>query len=83
MVKDSPKVYRVRGKFLMGGHMQPFALEMISMNPSDVRERVYSEFGSKHRVKRNRIVVESVEEIAVAAASDPTVKYIAGEQVGR
>ena len=83
MVKGNPKIYRVKGKFLMGRRMQPFALEMISMKPEDVRERVYSEFGSKHRVKRSRVVVETIEEIAVADASDPTVKYIAGEQFGR
>jgi len=83
MAKQNPKVYRVKGKFLMGRRMQPFALEMISMKPEDARERVYSEFGSKHGAKRKKVVIETIEEIAVADAMDPTVKYIAGEQVGR
>jgi large subunit ribosomal protein LX len=78
-----PKVYRVKGKFLMGTRMQPFSVEMVSTRPEAVRERVYSEFGSRHGVKRNRVRIESMEEIAVTEAVDPAVRYMAGEQVGK
>ncbi len=79
MGDTTPKIYRVKGKFLCRDHMQPFAIETMSMKPEDAREKVYSEFGSKHRVKRNRIVIENIEEIPPEEAKDPVVRYMAGE----
>ncbi len=75
---SDPKIYRVKGRFLMGGGMQPFTRELISAKPEDVKEKVYSDIGSKHKVKRNKILIESMEEISAADAEDPMVKYMVG-----
>jgi len=75
----NPKVYRVKGEFLMGGSMQPFTMESISTGPEEVKEKIYSELGSRHRVKRSKILIRSVEEIDPAEAKDPLVTYMAGD----
>jgi large subunit ribosomal protein LX len=59
------KVFRVKGKFLMGDKMQPFTKEYRAISKERVIERVYSDFGSKHKVKRNKIKINEVEEIEV------------------
>ncbi len=57
------KVYRARGKFLMGGAMQPFVKEVRAENENHVREFLYSEFGSKHRTPRRKVDIQEIEEI--------------------
>lgn len=79
MAGRNPKIYRVKGKFLMGDKMQPFTKELVSMKPEDAQEKIYSDIGSKHKIKRNKIVIESLEEIPEGEATDLMVKYLAGE----
>lgn len=79
MTDENPKVYRVKGRFLMGESQQPFTIEMVSMNPDQVKEKVYSDIGSRHRVRRRDIQIHSVEEIDSSESEDPTVRYITGD----
>ena len=79
MADENPKVYKVEGKFQMGKTMQPFSVELLAMKPDNAEEKVYSDFGSKHKVKRNKIFIEKVEEIPASEAEDPMVKYILGD----
>jgi len=79
MAEDNPKVYRVKGKFQMGKLMQPFNVELMAMRPRDAEEKVYSDFGSKHKVKRNKVFIEDVTEVPPSEAEDPLVKYMLGD----
>jgi large subunit ribosomal protein LX len=79
MENGNPRIYRAKGKFLMGKKMQPFTMEAVSLKPKDVEEKVYSEIGSKHKVKRGKIVIDSIDEIQLAEATDPLVRHMAGE----
>jgi len=79
MSEDRTKVYRVKGKFQMGKRMQPFKVELIAMKPRDAEEKVYSDFGSKHKVKRNKVFIEDVTEVPPSEAENPLVKYILGD----
>jgi large subunit ribosomal protein LX len=79
MANENPKVYRVKGKFQMGKAMQPFTVELIAMKRGDIEEKIYSDIGSKHKVKRNKILIEEVGEIPPSEATDPVVKYMLGD----
>lgn len=57
------RVFRVRGWFKQGDLRQKFMRELPALSEKQVLERVYSELGSKHRVKRNLIHIEEVTEI--------------------
>lgn len=57
------KKYRVTGTFRMGSDWAHFANEVDSDTPAKARERIYSEFGSKHHVIRRYITIEKVEEV--------------------
>jgi large subunit ribosomal protein LX len=70
------KIYRIKGSFVMGSETQVFTKELRAINEEDIYEKIYSIFGSKHRIKRNQIKIDSIEEIAEDDVEDPIVKAI-------
>ncbi len=58
----SVKKFKVKGTFLMGKKMQPFTVEVSSTNESQAKEKVLSDLGSRHRVKRNKVLIQNIEE---------------------
>lgn len=80
------KAFRVKGKFIMGKSImsknwQRFSKEVASLNKEEAKERVYSDLGSKHRVKRRNIKVEEIEEIAEDEITNSRVKYSVSSSV--
>lgn len=47
----------------MGHNWAHFSSEVASDTPSKARERVYSEYGSRHHIGRRLIKIEKVEEV--------------------
>jgi large subunit ribosomal protein LX len=71
------KIYRIHGKFVMGdNNSQVFTKELKAINEKDIHERIYSEFGSKHRINRNQIKLDKIEEISLDEVTDPLIKSI-------
>ncbi|ACJ16594.1 LSU ribosomal protein L20A [Thermococcus onnurineus NA1] len=73
------KVFRVKGVFERLGKKQPFTKEYRALKQEHVKELVYSEIGSKHRVPRTKIWIESIEEIKPEEAEDPIVRKLSLE----
>lgn len=57
------KNFEVSGKFKSGLKWQPFTKTVAAENESRVSEIMYNIFGSKHRLKRNYIKIESIKLI--------------------
>lgn len=57
------KKFIVSGKFLMGDTLQKFQREVEARGEQRAREKIYQDMGSRHRVKRSRILIQKVEEI--------------------
>jgi large subunit ribosomal protein LX len=68
--------YIVRGSYKTGAIIQNFQKEIRAVREEDAIEEVYAEIGSKHRVKRNLIVLNAVEKIADADVTDPLVSHL-------
>ncbi len=62
------KVYRVRGIALFSPERirvwQPFTIDVRAMKKEDAIEKVYSDLGSKHKLRRAHIKVIDVSEIS-------------------
>jgi large subunit ribosomal protein LX len=56
------KIFRVQGKFIMGDTFKPFTRELKAIGEDDIKEKIYSEFGSKHHIVRNQIHIEKIDE---------------------
>jgi large subunit ribosomal protein LX len=60
--KVQRKTFIITGKFLMGDRLQKFQREVEARGEKRAREKIYQDMGSRHRVKRSRILIHTVEE---------------------
>lgn len=66
-------IFRVRGFFGESFRSQSFSRELIALSKDQALERIYSEIGSKHKVKRNQIHIVEITEIKPEEVRDPRV----------
>ena len=57
------KVWRAVGKYKKNKRTFTFTKELIALKESHARERVLSNLGSRHRVKRRNIEISEIVEI--------------------
>lgn len=67
------KIIRVRGWFKQGPYHQRFTREVLALSNEHALERIYSDIGSKHKVKRNLIHIDEVVEVKPEEVKDPRV----------
>ena len=67
------QIYRIRGWFKQGLYRQNFTRELLALSKEQALERVYSELGSRHKLKRNLINIDEVTEIKPEEVTDPRV----------
>ena len=65
------KIFRIQGKFMMGDTLHPFTRELKGIDERDIKEKIYSEFGSKHHIIRSKIRIEEIVEISPEEIQDP------------
>ena len=70
------KIFRVQGKFMMGQGLKHFTKELKAISEDDIREKIYSEFGSKHRIGRSKIFIDDIKEISIEESVDPIIKAL-------
>ncbi len=63
----------------MGDKFKPFTRELKAMGEDDIKEKIYSEFGSKHHIVRNQIHINKIEEISAEDVVDPLIKTLVAE----
>lgn len=74
------KVFRVTGEIHKPNFRTSFRKELIADKAEHAVERVYTELGSKHRVKRFHIRVDSVSEVQPDEIENPLLKkFVMGE----
>lgn len=67
------KAYRAQGTFRAGKNDQPFTVELVALDEDDALHRVLSNFGSRHRVPRRFVNIQSLEAIDPSESVSPTV----------
>jgi large subunit ribosomal protein LX len=70
------KIFRIQGKFMMANTFKPFTKELKAISEADIREKIYSEFGSRHGINMNKIVIEDIKEISKDEVQDPLIKAL-------
>jgi len=75
------KVFRVTGEICKPNLKTSFKKEVAAVKPEHAVEKVYTELGSKHRVKRFHIKIVSVEEVSPQEIKNPILKkLVTGEE---
>ena len=67
------QAYRVKGTFPNGKRIQEFTQDVVASDEADARHRVESSFGSRHRVSRRFVNIESIEEIDPLTSTEAKV----------
>ncbi len=57
------KIWRASGAYKKKKRNFTFSRELLAEKESHVREKILSELGSRHRVKRREIEIEEIKEI--------------------
>ena len=70
------KIYRVKGILMDIDKVKPFTKELKAIKEEDIEEKILSDFGSKHRLSRKDIKIESIEEISKEDVTDPIIKEL-------
>jgi len=70
------KVFKVSGEICKPNLKTRFKKEIIAIKPEHAIEKVYTELGSKHRVKRFQIKIEKVEEVPPQEIENPLLKKL-------
>ncbi len=77
------KNYRSVGTFRMGKKYHPFTKEIRATDEKQVRELIFTHFGSCHGLKRNLVKIEKIDEIKDDKVEDIFLKQLiqAREQI--
>jgi large subunit ribosomal protein LX len=55
--------YEVKGTFRMGDEWKPYTKQVTAPNENQARERILTEIGSKHRLKRRYITIDTITTV--------------------
>ena len=74
------KAFKVTGEINKPNLSTAFVKEVLADKSEHAVEKVYSEIGSKHRVKRCHIKINDVKEITPEQIENPILKKMVTEQ---
>ncbi|MGD6810810.1 MAG: 50S ribosomal protein L18Ae [Candidatus Bathyarchaeia archaeon] len=75
-VEKIMKVFRVTGEINKPNLATPFAKEVLAEKSEHAVEKVYTEIGSKHRVKRYQIKIAASTEVPADEIENEVLKKI-------
>jgi len=70
------RVFRVIGKIMKPNLKTTFQREVRALKPEDAKEKILTELGSKHRVKRFHIKILKIQEISPEEIENPLIKKL-------
>ena len=74
----SSKIWRASGAYRKKKRIFTFSRELLADKESHVKEKILSELGSRHRVKRNDIDITEVKEIKPEEVTNLDLRKILG-----
>ncbi len=74
---DEIKLYRISGRMMISHDRFPtwnkFSVVVRALSKEHALERVYSELGSRHKLKRYHIKIGSIEEVPIDQVTDTSI----------
>ena len=67
------KAYRVVGSFRQGKKDQEFSMDLVAEDDAGAKEKIMSNFGSRHGAKRRQITIETIDIIIRADSTASAV----------
>ncbi len=74
----SSKIWRASGDYKKKKRKFIFSRELLGEKEAHIREKILSELGSRHRVKRKEINITEIKEIKPEEVTDLDLRKILG-----
>ena len=75
MAKEkSVKIFRISGSFKQRQQATSFSKEYLAVTEENALAKLYSQFGSKNRLKRGQIKIQTIKEISKDEVTDPLIE---------
>ncbi|MDP6870101.1 MAG: 50S ribosomal protein L18Ae [Candidatus Poseidoniaceae archaeon] len=75
------QAFRTTGTALFGRTSQPFSLDLVATDAADAEHRCYSIIGSRHKVGRRFIEIESTSKIDPKTSNEARVLHFFRDQI--
>lgn len=72
------KIWLASGEYLKNKRKFTFSRELLGDKESHVREKILSELGSRHRVKRRMITIDEIKEIKPEEVTNLELRHFLG-----
>ncbi len=70
------KIYRILGFFKQRRETTSFSKELCALTEEQAKDKLFSEFGSRNRLKRRQIRIISIDEISPQEITDPFIQKL-------
>ena len=77
----SSKIWRATGAYMKNKRSLTFSRELLAEKEAHVREKILSELGSRHRVKRKEIHIAEIKEIKPEEVTNFEIRKILGLEI--
>jgi large subunit ribosomal protein LX len=74
----SSKIWRASGEYIKKNKKFTFTREILGDKETHVREKILSELGSRHRVRRKQITINEVKELKPEEVTNLDLRRILG-----
>jgi len=74
----STKIWLASGEYIKNKEKFTFSRELLGEKEAHVREKILSELGSRHRVKRREITISEIKEIKPAEVQSLELRKFLG-----
>lgn len=69
------KPFKIQGYFKMGSvSRQPFTREILAKNKAEAKEKIYSNLGSRHKIRRTQIDIQTITEMKPDDVQDLVIR---------
>lgn len=72
----SVKIFRISGFFKQRRQTTSFSKELCALSEEQAKDKLFSEFGSRNRLKRGQIRITSIDKISTEDITDPFVQKL-------
>ena len=72
----SVKIFRISGSFKQRRETTSFSKELCALTEEQAKEKLFSEFGSRNRLKQRQIRIASIDVISPEETTDPFIQKL-------
>jgi len=74
--EKSVKIFRISGSYKQRRETTMFSREFLATTEENAKDKLFSQIGSKNRIKRGQIKIQSIKSVSFADVTDPLIEKI-------